>query len=70
MNETELKNRIQQLETENAKLKSDLSWRTIRCLQLQTVLAARLSLKSMDFGKSYVNGRIDEDWYLRELKND
>lgn len=64
MNETELKNKIQQLETENAKLKSELSWRTIRCHQLQTVLAARLSLKSMDFGKSSINGQVDEDWYL------
>lgn len=64
MNETELKNRIQDLETENAKLKSELSWRTIRCLQLQTVLAAKLSLKSMDFGKSSVNGQINEEWHL------
>lgn len=65
MTETELKKRIEELENENQKLKKELSWQTIRCLQLQTVLSAKLSLKAQSFGKTVrEKGQIDEVWYL------
>jgi L-fucose isomerase-like protein len=63
IDESQLKKRIDQLETENSKLKTELSWRTIRCMQLQTVLSAKLSLMAHNFGKTVSQkGEINE-WF-------